>query len=256
MPATEGSPAVGTADLHGSTIAIETGKGEKTTFELVRLGTVKEFETVKDALGECRHKEDSFGVRIRDLEANLAASTEKLAAADEAYRAEKENGTALAVERGKQDSELALAIASLETARGQRAQMSELLDVTRESLEASLTDARAELDNLMSAKSSLEETNTALEVSEMKLCASQEAFDAAMTERNRYRQERDDTKAAFASLTDRHARCETDLVTADRAASESQAHFDTLRAQMVDFFEKERGGIDAVMQLLEKLSGE
>ena len=44
-----------TADLHGSTIQIDTGKGEKTTFELVRVGTLKEFETVKGAL-EASHK--------------------------------------------------------------------------------------------------------------------------------------------------------------------------------------------------------
>ena len=116
MFADEKGPDMGTADLHGSTIQIETGKGEKTTFELVRVGTLKEFETVKAALATSRAAEQSLDDLRSDLAARLVKSGETRVAAEAAYKAEKENSTALAVERGKQDIELTTARDDLESA--------------------------------------------------------------------------------------------------------------------------------------------
>ncbi len=197
MPETEGSPAVGTADLHGSTIAIETGKGEKTTFELVRLGTLKEFETVKQALEE-KARALALSISNNDsLRDQVAKALERAEESSKAYVAEKEAREDSNEERGRLhgllESEKETSADLNGKLNADRARLTELQAELQDAcqelrrrvhVENALRQAEAtlvtraqelnakdsELEDLMSTKSSLEETNTALEVSEKELC--------------------------------------------------------------------------------------
>ena len=150
---------VGTADLHGSTIRIDTGNGEKTTFELVRVGTLKEHKVVKAALETSRDDVELGRVSLITAKQKLASMTEKRDAAEAAYSTEKEVS-----------AELTKAIQGL--AEGIQRQKDTIFTMTRE-----LESANAELSGLMTVKASLEETNTALETSERHLCESRASFD-------------------------------------------------------------------------------
>lgn len=142
MPPEEGN-AMPTADLHGSTIQIETGKGEKTTFELVRVGTLKEFETVKGALATSRAAEQSLDGLNEDLKGKVAHANELLEAAEAAYKEACDRHAAT-------------------------------ID-SKTQIQSVLAAARAELENLMTVKASLEEATTALEVKDKELTEAREA---------------------------------------------------------------------------------
>ena len=247
MPETEGSP-VGTADLHGSTIAIETGKGEKTTFELVRLGTLKEFETVKDALVKAQDDLALAKASLDTSKGQRAQMSEQLAAANEAYKAEKEARADSEDERGRLNGLLESVRAARQAAIDANASLTSELDKAQVELqdacqelghrvhvENALRQAEAtlstraqelnakdsELEDLMSAKSSLEETNTALEVAQKELCeARAEHADAHVVltaDLGTARQECDVSRAALSDLKAellKHAGCMSDVLDA------------------------------------------
>jgi chromosome segregation ATPase len=215
MPEEKGTD-MGTADLHGSTIDIETGKGEKTKFELVRLGTLKELKTLADALSEQQRVSSNQESEIDRGRAKIGQLNDKLAAAEAAYKAEKEarKGADSLIEAMKRESEeleaqkaeLAGALddeklaieafrtttselrAQLDNAKKDNAEVRGHLACAKsavanemersQELHHDLEMARGEVDDLMSVKASLEETNTALEVKEKELCESRDTVKA------------------------------------------------------------------------------
>jgi chromosome segregation ATPase len=107
---------MGTGDMHGGTVEFRDRQGNPVNFEMVRVGTTKELETVKAALATANGQINTLRDAKTDLE-NTGAKRDK-----------------------------------------------------------ALADARAELEDLMSVKASLEETSTALEVRDKELCHSREAL--------------------------------------------------------------------------------
>jgi chromosome segregation ATPase len=163
-------------DLHGTSVDFRDRDGNAVGFEFVRVGTMREFETVKAA-----HKERG---RILD---NIAAQRDglqaKLDAANEEYRKLHALFAAEDAERDNLQREVAR-LTELAYVQGGREGLTE-----REHREAIVQDfqkisrekneLRAELDNLMSVKASLEETNTALEVRDKELREATEQRDAS-----------------------------------------------------------------------------
>ena len=235
----EGDQDMGTADLHGSTIKIETGKGEKTTFELVRVGTVKEFETVKEALDNARDDAELRQVSLETAKAKSAGLTAKLDAAITTYHAAKDDVTELSAKvadaNGRWNTQMetnarltrelaeaetrvgtlaedhAAALANLETAnekivsthewgaaavareqalkdrlaaaQSEHEHTGNALAAEKTAHEATgreLGNARAELEDLLSVKASLEESTTALEVRDKELCELREERDGTV----------------------------------------------------------------------------
>lgn len=252
-----------TGDLHGSTIQIETGKGEKTTFELVRIGTVKEFETVKAALATSKAAAESLDGLNSDLQVKLAHKEEVRFASEAAYTAEKEAREDSNEERGRLhgllESEKELGetlLAERDKARTALANTSSQLASEKTAHEATgrdLGSARAELKDLMTVKEALEQTQTTLDVRDKELCEERESHTVTMANHDRYRKERDDIKAAFGSLTERQARGERELLYATRERDASRAAMADLKAELL----KDADSLSVVLDALhEKLTGE
>lgn len=231
------------ADLHGSTIAIETGDGGKTTFELGRLGTAAEFETVKAALETAKQDIAGMDAEIVRMVEKERATTQRLSNADAAYKEAKEANT----EGSKQLAELRAEVARLTElayVQGAREGLTErehregiVRDFQKISREKN--DLRSELENLRSDKESLEEADAELR---SELASVKAKLDVVAVERDDASEKLDAAAELGATLSDQR--------------DESRASFDTLRTQMLDFLGEERTGIEAVVQLLEKLAGE
>ena len=180
-----------TADMHGGEVSFKDREGNEVGFEMVRIGTSKEFDTVKLALAEAKKNHEAVAQNYKDCLASKDGLREKLATADAAYTAEKEKvkqlGEQLADRRDEltaaQDASAALG-GQLSDANEERGRLNGLLESARTGHEAAKAarqaalDANAsltsELEDLMTVKASLEETNTALDVSEKELCESRE----------------------------------------------------------------------------------
>lgn len=198
------------ATMHGTQMTITEDDGNKTTYELVRVGTLKEHETVRAALETETGVRKSAQALHSEFQAKLTAQAEKLATADAAYLAEKETSEGLRLG-------LAGAEAAFRASESGYADLTTELEAARESVQSSLAvikDKDAEIEALMTTKASLEETNTALEVSQKELCEAREmienleaAFEAEESvsaqltvERDRYGSERDVSRQALADL--------------------------------------------------------
>lgn len=243
------------ATLHGTTLTIRMPDGHEETFEVARLGTLKEFETVKAALAS------ESVVRVKAVEANAGLLAQindagaKLADAYEAYKAEKETSADLNGKLNDDRARMTGLATALASARADSAKIAESYDDVKERFEElakdhvargnELDSARngheaakaarqaaldanatltAELENLMSAKSSLEETDTALEVSEKELCEAKAERDAALVAFRKLDEcrvnslmEQDASKQALADLKAellKHAGCMSDVLDA------------------------------------------
>lgn len=251
----EGKAVMVMATLHGTTIEIKMPDDHRETFELARVGTLKEFETVKTALEE---KARALQLSIGNNDSLRAQVKDALAKAEEsskAYVAEKEAREDSNEERGRLhgllESEKETSAVLNGKLNADRARLTELQAefatterVYRETREevaglatalASVRAARqaaidanasltSELDNLMHAKSSLEETNTALEVSQKELCecraslgAEERAHMATGKECGKACYEREKSNATLADLKAellKHAGCMSDVLDA------------------------------------------
>lgn len=160
------------ADLHGSTIDIDTGDGQKRTFELVRVGTIQEFDTTKSALEGSRRavglsvkENDSLRSQVKDALAKAEKSSEayvvekgvsaqlrgELVAADSSYRAAESCNENLA--------------AAIEAAESENAKQREMIGKQGNELadaQEANRSLRAELDNAKDEKASLEESDAEL----------------------------------------------------------------------------------------------
>ncbi|MDK1020190.1 MAG: hypothetical protein QGD90_00950 [Candidatus Hydrogenedentes bacterium] len=157
-----------TADMHGGTVEFKDRDGRPVGFELVRIGTLKEFETVKAALENAQDDAKPCQVSLVTAKHKNVELARELVTADDSYRDLKERFNELAKDHIARGGDL-------ESARSELDQEQE----RRKDGDHDLEMARAEIEDLMTVKASLEETNTALEVSQKELCESRAEFAAS-----------------------------------------------------------------------------
>lgn len=288
------------ADLHGSKIAIDTGDGHKETFELVRVGTVKEFETVKAALA---NRDEDLKAAGRENGASLdkwQTASQKLVTTERAYKAEKEKNAEgskqLSVIKAESDelreertellshiktrdatvNELRDTLAEEQEVRAKAiedyATMDRAYRVLREdfnkrdlecqALEDSnaklcqrVADAQAELEDLVPVKAQLEETNTALEVSQKNFAASEEAVAALKMELLGL--DGQICEAAGSTAGDRNemlAEVVTERNVSRTALEERRASFASLSSEVAAFIDNTKTPLEALARLIETLS--
>ena len=266
-----------TADMHGGTVeASEEGikftdnKGNPVAFETCRLGTLKELETEKAALATANAEIATRGQGIASLHEKLAAMAEKRDVSEAAYKAEKEvsaeltkanQGIAEGIQRQKDTiadltAELRDLKINLQTQRAATSEVASELANAKESLEQKngaldqrtadvdslITQrdvARAELENLLTVKASLEETSIALEVSQKELCEAREAL-------------ADATKANQGYI-DEHVAVTSELGTARGELNTSRKALADLKAELLTEGDRFKTILDTIA---EKIAGE
>lgn len=224
MPDELKGTVVGTADMRGGEVTFKDREGNEVGFEMVPRGMTKEFDTVKAALANAELTITQEKHAVAALEQNTVKMAEKLATADAAYLAEKESSAALRASLDGTRVELA-------DSDEERGRLHGLLD-SEKAASAQLQEEIREGDK---ARLELRNANAGLSDEKQRLCSELENLMQ--------------TKAQLEETN-------TALETSERHLCESRASFTTLHGQMVEFFETEKTGIDAVMQLLEKLAGE
>ena len=194
----EGDQDMGTGDMHGGSLEFKDREGNPVNFEVVRLGTTKELATVKAALANMTTQRDGVRETNLVLHQKVDDTSVKLEAADSGYRDEKETSADLNTKLLEAQAELTRSDAARAQLRDANAGLSDekqglcteleaanekivsthewgAAAVRREqALKDDLAAARAELENLMTVKASLEESTTALEVKSKELCESRE----------------------------------------------------------------------------------
>jgi len=270
-----------TADMHGGTVeASEEGikftdnKGNPVAFETCRLGTLKELETMRGAYENASACVELHLASLETTQAKLAAMTEKRDVAEAAYLSLKTETQALLTNADKNCKELRATVAAkdgeLETAGEAykavedananlvaayeaeesvsaqlRAELAESAD-THTKLCELVSDKNAEIEDLLSVKAQLEETSTALEVSQKELCEAREALADATKANEGHRD-------AYSVLQDTHARCETSLITSDRQRDASRQALADLKAELLTEGDRFKTILDTIA---EKISGE
>ncbi len=224
MPDDAKGTQVGTADMHGGEVTFKDRQGNEVGFEMVPLGTGREFDVVKAALENRDQQLRILTDEAHALRDKLDATDQHLADADAAYKAEKEKAAKLETERNHAKTEMDAARDTLAAERSEHERTGNALSTEKE-VSAELTtanqglaegiqrqkdtiattirelaNANAELSDLMTVKASLEETNTALKVSQKELCAERDVSKRILEERKLVVMERNESRQALAEL--------------------------------------------------------